>query len=78
MSLDKDQKAWAEKLADLLANVPAGVELVIRPAYADIVPAGFERRELRDDLHYAGPSIERESIFRIRLSDRVIPVSECI
>lgn len=78
MDLNKAQRAWATELSALLANVPEGVELVIRPGRADVVPAGFEQRALMDDLHYAAPLIERESNFEMSLDSRIVPISESV
>ena len=78
MDLNKTQRAWASELAILLANIPEGVGLVIRPGRADIVPAGFEQRALMDDLHYAARLIERESVLKMPLDSCTVPISEAI
>lgn len=78
MYLTKAQRNWASKVEELMASIPDGIELVIRPGRADIVPAGFEDRELMGDLHAAGQSITNASVLKIPLDRRVVPVSEDI
>ena len=79
MALTKQQAAWAAKLSALLTEVPAGVELILRPGRADLVAAGFEDRVLDDsDLHLAPALIERASLLMMRVDPRIVPISEAI
>lgn len=79
MALTKQQAAWAAKLSALLTEVPAGVELILRPGRADLVTAGFEDRVLDEsDLHLAPALIERASLFIMRIDARIVPISEAI
>lgn len=79
MALTKNQMAWAKKLAALLANAPEGVELVMRPGRADVVPAGFEDRVLNEcDLHLSAQLIEDASIMTMSVDMRIVPISEAI
>ena len=79
MALTNAQLSWANQLSALLADIPAGVELVVRPGRADVVRAGFEDRVLNAcDLHLAPALIEKESLLAVDVDMRVVPISEAI
>ena len=77
MLLNKTQSTWARRLGDLLADFPAGVELVVRPGRADVVHAGFKERVLdKSDPHKVAALIEKETRMVIALGTHVVPISD--
>lgn len=75
--LNKTQYAWARRLQDLMADVPPGIQLVIRPGRADVVHAGIKERGLdKCDPGKQAGFIDRESRVVIGLSTYVLPISD--
>lgn len=75
--LNKTQRNWAQRLQDLMADIPAGVELVVRPGRADVVHAGIRERGLdKCDPHKVPALIEKETRVVIALGTHVVPIGD--
>lgn len=75
--LNKTQSAWARRLQDLMADVPPGIQLVVRPGRADVVHAGIKERGLdKCDPDERAGLIDKESRIVIGLGTNVVPISD--
>lgn len=75
--LNKTQSAWARRLQDVMADIPPGVQLVVRPGRADVVHAGIKERGLdKCDPHKRAELIAKESRIVIALETHVVPFSD--